>query len=58
MKPMLKPPGAKHLKLNCDVLLSTFALKFKLRRYIVGALKDPDLPVKVGQYRLTLSNPS
>jgi len=34
MKPMLKPPGTKHLKLKCDILLSTFAFKTNLRRYI------------------------
>jgi hypothetical protein len=34
MKPMLKPPGTKHLKLKCGVLLSAFAFKFYLRRYI------------------------
>jgi len=33
IKPMLKPPGTKLLKLNCDILLSTSAFKFKLRRY-------------------------
>ena len=33
MKPMLKPPGTKHLKLKCDRLLSTFAVKFNLRHY-------------------------
>ena len=32
-KPMLKPPGAKHSKLKCDILLSTIAFKFNLRRY-------------------------
>ena len=37
MNPKLKPPGAKRLKLNCDVLLSTSAFKFNLRRYIMGA---------------------
>jgi len=35
MKPKLKPPGTKRLKLNCDILLSTSALKLKLRRYIL-----------------------
>ena len=30
---MLKPPGSKHLKLKCDIVLSTFAFKFNLRRY-------------------------
>ena len=33
IKPKLKPPGNKRLKLNCDVLLSTYAFKFNLRRY-------------------------
>jgi hypothetical protein len=33
IKPKLKPPGTKHLKLNCDILLSASAFKFNLRRY-------------------------
>jgi hypothetical protein len=33
---MLKPPGTKRLKLNCDVLLSTSAFRFSLRRYMKG----------------------
>jgi len=36
MKPMMKPPGTKHLKLKCDILLSTCAFKFNLRRYPEG----------------------
>ena len=32
MKSKLKAPGTKRLKLNCDELLSTFALKFNLCR--------------------------
>jgi len=41
MKPQLKPPGTKHLKLKCDGLLSRFAFKFKLRRYnLVHAVKS------------------
>ena len=28
-----KPPGIKHLKLKCDILLSTSAFKFNLYRY-------------------------
>ena len=32
-KPKLKPPGAKRLKLKCDILLSTSAFNFNLRRY-------------------------
>jgi len=39
---MLKPPATKHLKLNCEILLSTFAFKFNLRRYAKDAkLIDP-----------------
>ena len=33
IKPTLKPPGTKHLELKCDILLSSFAFKFHLRRY-------------------------
>ena len=33
IKPKLELPGSKLLKLKCDVLLSTSALKFNLRRY-------------------------
>ena len=33
MKPKLKPPGTTHLNLNCDILLSTSAIKFNLHRY-------------------------
>ena len=36
MKPKLKPPGTKRLKLKCDILLSTSAFKFNLRRYSQG----------------------
>jgi hypothetical protein len=34
MNPTLKAPGCKRLKLKCDELLSNFAFKFNLRRYI------------------------
>ena len=34
MKPKLKPPGTKRLKLEYDGLLSNFGFKFSLRRYI------------------------
>ena len=37
IKSMLKPPGTKHLKLKCDMLLSTFAFKFNLHRYSEAA---------------------
>ena len=33
MKPKLKTPGTEPLKLKCDILLSTSAFKFNLRRY-------------------------
>ena len=33
IKPTLKAPGTKRLKLKCDILLSTSAFKFNLRRY-------------------------
>ena len=44
MKPMLKPPGIKHLKLNCDILLSTFAFKFNLRRCTAVARRSDPWP--------------
>jgi len=37
MKPTLLPPGTEHLKLKCDILLLTFAFKFNLRCYMLGA---------------------
>jgi hypothetical protein len=33
IRPKLKPPGIKRLKLDCELLLSTSAFEFKLRRY-------------------------
>jgi hypothetical protein len=33
IKPKLKAPGTKRLKLRSDEMLSTFGFKFKLRRY-------------------------
>jgi hypothetical protein len=36
IKPRLKPPGTKRLKLKCDTLLSTSAFKFNLRCYIMA----------------------
>jgi len=33
IKPTVKVPGTKRLKLICDILLSTSAFKFNLRRY-------------------------
>jgi len=37
MKPKLKLPGSKQLKLKCNVLLSNRAFEFYLRRYSMGA---------------------
>jgi len=37
MKPVLKAPGTKRLKLKCDLLLSTSAFKFNMRRYTKAA---------------------
>jgi hypothetical protein len=39
MRPKLKPPGTKRLKLNCGVLLSTSAFKFNLRCYVTVSLQ-------------------
>jgi hypothetical protein len=36
IKPMLKPPGTKHVKLKFGILLSTFDFKFNLRRHAEG----------------------
>ena len=36
LKPKLKPPGTKRLKLEYDGLLSNFGFKFNLRRYTKG----------------------
>jgi hypothetical protein len=33
IKPTLKPPGTKHLKLQCDEPPSNFAFNLNLRRY-------------------------
>jgi hypothetical protein len=38
MKPVLKAPGTKRLKLTCDKLLSNVAFSLNLRRYTEDAL--------------------
>jgi len=38
IKPKLKPPGTKRLKLKCGILLSTYALRFNLRRHNKGGM--------------------
>jgi hypothetical protein len=63
MNPKSKPPRSKRSKLKCEVLLSTSAFNFNLRRYNVAesggggrrGLLFGD--AKVGRCRLTLSNP-
>jgi hypothetical protein len=40
VKLTLKPPGAERLKLICDELLSCFAFRFNVRRYITGCLRQ------------------
>ena len=39
IKPTLKAPGTKRLKVKYDGLLSSFSFKFHLRRYTEGADK-------------------
>jgi hypothetical protein len=43
MKPKLKPPGTKGLKLKCDTMLSTSVFNFNLRRYTM-VVKSHDVP--------------
>jgi hypothetical protein len=51
IKPTLKAPGTKRLKLKCDVLLSTAAFNFSLRRYTGGRYRDIGEEVtKAGAY--------
>jgi len=33
IKPKLKPPGTKRLKIKCDILLSAYPSNFNSRRY-------------------------
>jgi hypothetical protein len=65
IKPTLKAPGTKRLKLDYDEPLSEFAFKFNLRRYNTVVHVHPSLglaaggvPLTVGRCKLTLSNPS
>jgi hypothetical protein len=72
MKPMLKAPGTKRLKLNYDEALSNFAFKFSLRCYSMAGVKvstsQYDETVKscvhmlchllVGRCRLSVSKPA
>jgi len=56
-KPTLKAPGTKRLKLKCDDLLSDFAFKCNLRRYIMASLRNAAtssaervVTIKVGRF--------
>ena len=56
IKPKLKPPGTKRLKLNCNKLLSASAFKFNLRRYSMEFVQlllargaDPNVTMKGGR---------
>ena len=51
IKPKLKPPGIKHLKVRCDILLSKSAFKFNLRRYrVVAETYKEDIDLEAGAY--------
>jgi hypothetical protein len=63
MKPMLKGPGAKRLKVKWDELLSSFAFNSNLRRYnavpagqLVGARGHGPHPL-VGRSSFLVSKP-
>jgi hypothetical protein len=68
MKPKLRPPGTKRLKLRFDEPLSSFGFRFNLRRHMKGIVARmlpeyaAQIPVfagdVVGRCRLTLSNSS
>ena len=65
IKSKLKTPGTKRLKPNCDILLSTSAFKFNMRRYSLVSASSlvysyviaGGATSLVGQCRLSLSNP-
>ena len=63
IKPTLKPPGTKLLRLKYEKVVSNLAFNFNLRRYSKAVAAPPPPPpvvtvVKVGWCRLTLWNPS
>jgi hypothetical protein len=65
IKPTLKAPGTKLLKLVCDELLSNFTFNFKLRCYNLllrmltfdARRRATPAEILVGRRRLTLWNP-
>jgi hypothetical protein len=48
IKPKLKPPGKKRLKLKCELLLSPSAFKLNLRRY---SMEQEVADLKPGEWR-------
>jgi len=55
MKPNMKPPRTKRLILKCDVVLSTSAFKFNLRRYNWASYewvrhRQPQVTLQAGDY--------
>ena len=55
IKPTLKAPGTKHLKLKPETLLSTSAFKINLRRYTLALDILRYDATEVGRCRLTVS---
>ena len=61
MKPMLKAPGTKRLKLKYDKLNSTFAFNFNMRLYskvIIGDMECTDAKVSVRDKVITCQQPA
>ena len=50
IRPTLKLPGTKRLKLECDEPLSNFAFNFNLRRYNEAVLEAHASCLKAGAY--------
>jgi hypothetical protein len=46
MKPELKPPRNKHLKVKCDIPLLNYAFKFNSRRYSVVSARTAAEEIK------------
>ena len=60
IKPKLKAPGTKRLKLQCDEALSNFSFTFNLHRYSKARAMKAEAAMAanmVGRCRLNLSNP-
>ena len=61
IKPMLKPPGTRHLKLKCDELLSSFALKFHVRCFTLvfaNAMRATNAPSRANSAAAAAPSPS